>query len=128
MMIRYFNPCTMGKMGGGSEDFLFDRGLAFSFMQHLLRRMRQQQKQKLNQNELPKHFEGLMKLKELLLLLYSERILRFYEYTPRVQVPNNHILSKILTYITTILKPSTQLLGPLDPWGNTCNSSLPSST
>ena len=25
--------------------------------------------------------------------------------TPRVQVPNNHILSKILTYITTILKP-----------------------
>ena len=25
---------------------------------------------------------------------------------PRVQVPNNHILSKILTYITTILKPS----------------------
>ena len=37
--------------------------------------------------------------------------------TPRVQVPNNHILSKILTYITTILKPSTSLLGPLDPWG-----------
>ena len=27
--------------------------------------------------------------------------------TPRVQVPNNHIFSKILTYITTILKPST---------------------
>ena len=27
--------------------------------------------------------------------------------TPRVQVPNNRILSKILTYITTILKPST---------------------
>ena len=27
--------------------------------------------------------------------------------TPRVQLPNNHILSKILTYITTILKPST---------------------
>ena len=27
--------------------------------------------------------------------------------TPRVQVPNIHILSKILTYITTILKPST---------------------
>ena len=27
--------------------------------------------------------------------------------TPRVQVPNNHILSKILTYIATILKPST---------------------
>ena len=38
--------------------------------------------------------------------------------TPRVQVPNNHILSKILTYITTILKPSTSLLGPLDPWGH----------
>ena len=37
-------------------------------------------------------------------------------YSPRVQVPNNHILSKILTYITTILKPSTSLLGPLDPW------------
>ena len=27
--------------------------------------------------------------------------------SPRVQVPNNHILSKILTYITTILNPST---------------------
>ena len=27
--------------------------------------------------------------------------------TPRVQVPNNHILAKILTYITTVLKPST---------------------
>ena len=27
--------------------------------------------------------------------------------SPRVQVPNNHILSQILTYITTILKPST---------------------
>ena len=34
--------------------------------------------------------------------------------TPWVQVPNNHILSKILTYITTILKPRTSLLGPLD--------------
>ena len=42
--------------------------------------------------------------------------------TPRVQVPNNHILSKILTYITTILKPSTELLGPLDPWGKYCMS------
>ena len=30
-----------------------------------------------------------------------------YIVTPRVQVPNNHILSKILNYITTILKPST---------------------
>ena len=37
--------------------------------------------------------------------------------TLRVQVPNYHILSKIATYITTILNPSTQLLGPLDPWG-----------
>ena len=46
----------------------------------------------------------------------SGRELHFAE-TPRVQVPNNHILSKILTYITTILKPSTSLLGPLDPWG-----------
>ena len=27
--------------------------------------------------------------------------------SPRVQVPNNHILSQILTYITTILNPST---------------------
>ena len=35
--------------------------------------------------------------------------------TPRVQVPNNHILSKILTHITTIL-------GPLDPWGKEHNS------
>ena len=33
--------------------------------------------------------------------------------TPRVQVPNNHILSKILTYITTILNPSTGSFGPL---------------
>ena len=31
----------------------------------------------------------------------------FGVFTPRVQVPNNHILSKILTYRTTILKPST---------------------
>ena len=31
--------------------------------------------------------------------------------------PKDHILSKILTYITTILKPSASLLGPLDPWG-----------
>ena len=30
-----------------------------------------------------------------------------HSLTPRVQVPNNHILAKILTYITTILKPST---------------------
>ena len=36
---------------------------------------------------------------------------------PRVQVPTNHIHSNILTYITTILKPSTLLLCPLDPWG-----------
>ena len=28
-------------------------------------------------------------------------------FTPRMQVPNNHILSKILTCISTILKPST---------------------
>ena len=37
--------------------------------------------------------------------------------TLRVQVLNNHILSQVLTYITTILNPSTLLLGPLDPWG-----------
>ena len=43
--------------------------------------------------------------------------------TVRVQVPNNHILSKILTYITTILKPST-LLGPLDPWGKPRHKAL----
>ena len=30
-----------------------------------------------------------------------------FDLPPRVQVPNNHILSKILTYITTILKPNT---------------------
>ena len=36
----------------------------------------------------------------------------FYEGTPKV--PNNHILSKILTYIITILQPSTILLGPLE--------------
>ena len=39
------------------------------------------------------------------------------ERTLRVQVPNYHILSKIVTYITTILNPSTRLLDPLDPWG-----------
>ena len=43
--------------------------------------------------------------------------LSLYIYTPRVQVPNNHILSKILTYIATILNPSILLLDPLDPWG-----------
>ena len=32
-------------------------------------------------------------------------------------MPKNHIPTKILTYVTTILKPSTYLLGPLDPWG-----------
>ena len=37
--------------------------------------------------------------------------------TPRVQVPDNHRLSEILTYIATILKPSTSVSGPLDPWG-----------
>ena len=37
--------------------------------------------------------------------------------TLRVQVPNYHILSKIVTYITIIPNPSTQLLGPLDPLG-----------
>ena len=42
--------------------------------------------------------------------------------TPRVQVPNNHIPSNILTYITTSLKPSTYLLGPLDPGGNSCKT------
>ena len=30
---------------------------------------------------------------------------------------NPHILSQIFPYITTILNPSTLLLGPLDPWG-----------
>ena len=35
--------------------------------------------------------------------------------TLRVQVPNNHILSKTVTYKTTIINPSTRLLGPLDP-------------
>ena len=37
--------------------------------------------------------------------------------TLRVQVPNKHILSLILSYFTTILNPSTELLGPLDPKG-----------
>ena len=35
--------------------------------------------------------------------------------TLRVQIPNYHVLSKIVTYIATILNPSTYLLGPLDP-------------
>ena len=41
------------------------------------------------------------------------------DIAPRVQVPNtnSHILSKILTYRTTILKPSTQLLGPFGTLG-----------
>ena len=29
------------------------------------------------------------------------------QITPRVQAPNNHILSEVLPYITTILNPST---------------------
>ena len=36
-----------------------------------------------------------------------EVTIRPWKRTPRVQVPNNHILSKILTCTTTILKPST---------------------
>ena len=36
-----------------------------------------------------------------------DRICQRFVVTPRVQGPNNHILSKILTYITTIRKPST---------------------
>ena len=35
------------------------------------------------------------------------KIGKYRTVTPRVQVPNNHILPKILTCITTILKPST---------------------
>ena len=46
--------------------------------------------------------------------LYMYIYIYIFIYTPRVQVPNNHILSKILTYITTILNPSTLLLSPLD--------------
>ena len=38
--------------------------------------------------------------------------------TPRVQVPDNHKLSKILSYITTMLALSIYLSGPLDPWGD----------
>ena len=37
--------------------------------------------------------------------------------THRVQVPHYHILSKIVTYTTTIRNLSTQVLGPLDPQG-----------
>ena len=39
----------------------------------------------------------------------TKLILAFFwlALTLRVQVPNNHILSQILTYITTILNPST---------------------
>ena len=33
----------------------------------------------------------------------------------RVQVPNKHILSQIVTYITAFRNLSTWLLGPLDP-------------
>ena len=50
--------------------------------------------------------EGLS-LRLFLLNRASGRVPVFFAETPRVQVPNNHILSKILTYITTILKPST---------------------
>ena len=32
--------------------------------------------------------------------------LRCFAGTPRVQLPYNHLLSEILTYITTILKPN----------------------
>ena len=37
--------------------------------------------------------------------------------TPRVQVPNNHILSKILTYITTIFKTEYLIIGSFGPLG-----------
>ena len=37
----------------------------------------------------------------------SGRLLRSFPMTPRVQVPNYHILSKIVTYITAIENPST---------------------
>ena len=37
-------------------------------------------------------------------------------FSPRVQVPNNHILSNILTYITTIL-PEYLIIGSLGPLG-----------
>ena len=40
-------------------------------------------------------------------LFYERNASKKSLVTPRVQVPNNHILSKILIYITTILKPST---------------------
>ena len=35
----------------------------------------------------------------------------------KVQVPNYQKLSKIQSYKATILKPNTELLGPLDPLG-----------
>ena len=41
--------------------------------------------------------------------------------TPGFQVPNNHIVSKILPYIATI-NPSTVLLGPLETWGASCSN------
>ena len=46
-----------------------------------------------------------------------EKLTQNSAVTLRVQAPNNHILSQILTYITTILSSSTWLLGPLDPGG-----------
>ena len=41
----------------------------------------------------------------------------FWLLPPRVQVPNNHILSKILTYITTILKTEYLIIGSFGPLG-----------
>ena len=40
-------------------------------------------------------------------LEFSKGSVRAGALSPRVQVPNNHILFKILTYITTILNLST---------------------
>ena len=44
--------------------------------------------------------------------------------TPRVQVPNCHIHSKIVTYITTIEKPEYLIIGSFDPGGNIGDDSL----
>ena len=40
--------------------------------------------------------------------------------SPRVQVPNNHILSKNPNLHNKYPKAESSLLGPLDPWGFGC--------
>ena len=51
--------------------------------------------------------KAVINLTKTLLTKSLEPLSGAWGLSPRVQVPNNHILSNILTYVTTILKLST---------------------